>query len=151
MTSFSLLLAVGCPEQQWESMLEEDELDRCLTELWWPFSTSAALASQPKSKGSNCLILFLLSKPRRLHTSVAPGLTVHWSLQGCTREKGTLTSFFGKSEQCSQALVQICSSHKLWDLHRLFRFCPHPSFLGLRAWSYASSKMLHVALGNAIC
>lgn len=41
-----------------------------------------------------------------------------------------------------------CRSGKLWDLHRVFRFCPHPCPWD---WGPASSKMLHVVLGNASC
>lgn len=77
MTSFSLPLATGCPRQQWEFMLEEEMLDTYLPLLLLP--------PQSKSLGSNCLILFLLSKPRpeeSLHLCSDTSRLLHFH-QGC--------------------------------------------------------------------
>ena len=130
MTSLSLLLAVGCPKQQWESVLEE-KLD-AFTEPWpCPSLPSAALPPQPKSRGSGCSILFLPSKPRPKE-----------ALRLCS-DTGTLLPlalwalFLANLGSDSQVLVQICSSGKLRGLHGLCRFCPHHC-----PWDWGAGRVL---------
>lgn len=111
MTSF---FSAACHGQQWEFMLEEEMLD---TYLPLPL----LLPSLNLSICLICLILFLLSKPRpeeSLHLCSDTSRLLHFhqglqcaGLYWTVKERRALQPpLFGKSEWCSQALVQVHSN-----------------------------------------
>lgn len=109
---------MSCPEQWWESVLEE-RLDGVNCDPAHPHPPLLLLLSLNHKPQAARLIFFTLIKsvPREalcLCSEASTLLLLHFELS------------LANLGDNSQVLVQICSSSELWDLHGLFRFCPHP-------------------------